>query len=280
MDIKKLHITNQKPKIYEKGDSVMWTDDYVSKQLLDIHLNPDVDAASRTQTSIENTIDFILQYSNKSKMDILDLGCGPGLYAEKLSLKGHNVTGVDFSKNSISYAQTQAKEKNLKISYECKDYLELDYESQFDLVMLIYTDFGVLLPTERDKLLENIYKSLKPNGAFIFDVLNDRNIEHKFKEQQTWSIETSGFWKPQPYLELRNGFNYSKEKVFLKQHTVIDETEIIMNYRFWIHYFNSEDVYKILSSKKFVKTKHFENILPATNIWNGENVTFYKTEKQ
>ncbi len=279
MNKKKLSIANQKPKVYEKGDSVMWTDEHISKQLLGFHLNPEIDAASRIPDSINNTIEFILKCCNKSQMNILDLGCGPGIYSEILSKKGHNLTGVDFSKNSISYAKNQAIKKSLNINYICKDYLELDYENQFDLVILIYTDFGVLLPTERKILLENIYKSLKPNGTFVFDVLNDRNIKQKFLEQKTWSFENSGFWKPRPYLELTNSFNYSKEKVFLKQHTIIDETERIMNYRFWTHYFNTNDIVKILSANKFVNTKHFENILPETSIWNGENVTFYKTEK-
>lgn len=279
MDFKKLNIATQKPKVYEKGDSVMWTDEHISKQLLEFHLNPLIDAASRTPDSINNTIEFILKCCDKSQMDILDLGCGPGIYSEKLTEKGHDVTGVDFSKNSISYARNQAIKKSLKINYVCKNYLELDYESQFDLVILIYTDFGVLLPIEREILLENIFKSLKPNGIFVFDVLNDRNIEQKFQEPQTWSFENSGFWKPKPYLELTTGFNYSKEKVFLKQHTIIDETERIMNYRFWTHYFSTNDIVEIVSANKFVNTEHFENILPKTNIWNGENVTFYKTEK-
>ena len=279
MDLKKIDIINQKPVLYEKGDSVMWTDEHISKQLLDIHLNPEIDAASRTPDSINDTIEFILECCNKSQMNILDLGCGPGIYSEKLTEKGHNVTGVDFSENSISYAKAQAIKKSLRINYVCKDYLELDYESQFDLVILIYTDFGVLLPTERKILLKNIFKSLKPNGTFVFDVLNDRNIKQKFIEQKTWSFENNGFWKPRPYLELTNGFNYSKEKVFLKQHTIIDETERIMNYRFWTHYFSTNDIVEILTANKFVNTKHFENILPATSIWNGENVTFYKTER-
>ena len=257
----------------------MWTDKHISKQLLGFHLNPEIDAASRTRDSINDTIEFILKYCNKPQMNILDLGCGPGIYAEILAEKGHNVTGVDFSENSIAYAMDQAIKKNLKINYVCKNYLDLDDENQFDLVILIYTDLGVLLPAERKTLLEKIFKSLKPSGTFIFDVLNDRNIKQKFIEQKTWSFKYSGFWKSTPYLELTSGFNYSKEKVFLKQHTIIDESGKIMNYRFWTHYFNTNDIIEILTANKFVNTEHFENILPATSIWNGENVTFYKTER-
>jgi len=273
MNIEKLNIATQKPQIYEKGNSVMWTDKHISEKLLEVHLNPEIDAATRTQDSIERTIDFLLGFCKKPQMDILDLGCGPGIYTEKIAEKGHNVTGVDFSENSIRYARNQAKEKNLEINYICQDYLELNYNKQFDLVILIYTDFGVLLPDEREKLLENIYKALKPTGVFVFDVLNNKNIEQKFKDQQEWTFENDGFWKSKPYLELINGFNYPNENVFLKQHTIIDENDIFKTYRFWIHYFTIKTITKILTEKKFGNIEQFENILPAGNIWNGENVT-------
>jgi len=45
----------KKPQIYAEGNAVMWTDDHISKQLLNIHLNPDIDLASRRKASIEST---------------------------------------------------------------------------------------------------------------------------------------------------------------------------------------------------------------------------------
>ena len=280
MNIRKLNNAVQKPKVYEKGDSVMWTDAHISKQLLKLHLNSEIDAASRTPKSINNTIDFLLNLCNKPQMEILDLGCGPGIYTEKLAEKGHRLTGMDFSENSISYATDQAQIKNLNINYVCQDYLTLDYSNQFDLVILIYTDFGVLLPDERNIMLENISKALKPNGLFVFDVINDKGIDQKFQELQTWTSANSGFWKDRPYLELASGYNYPNENVFLKQHALIDESEKINVYRFWVHYFNTDVLIEMLSNRDFNNIEHYENILPATNIWDGENVTFYKAEKR
>jgi len=279
MDLDKLHLAAQRPALYEKGDSIIWTDEHISGKLLELHLNPEVDSASRSLKSINRTHKFISSFCTEAPMNILDLGCGPGLYLEKLAEAGHHCTGVDFSKNSIRYAENQARDLGLKISYVHQDYLELDYQNQFDLIILIYTDLGVLIPDERAGLLDRIHRALKPGGKFIFDVLNDRNKEQKFQENQTWSYEFSGFWKPTSYLELANGFHYPEAKVFLKQHTIVDEADRIQNYRFWTHYFNTEDMIKILSSGGFVMTEHFDNILPAKDIWDGENVTFYKTEK-
>ena len=257
----------------------MWTDDHISKKLLEVHLNPDIDSASRMPDSINRTVEFIKTFSTKSSMAILDLGCGPGIYLEKLAELGHACTGVDFSKNSISYAKNRAKEKGIEINYICQDYLELDFENRFDLIILIYTDLGVLLPKEREGLLDKIHRALKPDGVFIFDLINDKNLEQKFQEQQAWSFEYSGFWKPRPYMELANGFHYPDERVFLKQHTIIDESDQVNTYRFWTQYFNPEDVIALLSARRFRLSESFENVLPATDFWNGENVTFYKTQK-
>jgi 2-polyprenyl-3-methyl-5-hydroxy-6-metoxy-1,4-benzoquinol methylase len=279
MDLDKLNIAAQKPGLYEKGDSVMWTDEYISRRLLEMHLDPEIDSASRMPDGIERTLGYISECCRHSRMRILDLGCGPGIYLEKLAESGHECTGIDFSRTSITYAENQARQKGLDITYICKNYLELDYENSFDLVILIYTDLGVLLPEERDVLLGKIHRALKPGGIFIFDVLNDRNLEEKFQEEQTWSFEFGGFWMADPYLELANRFHYPENRVFLMQHSIIDESDRVRNYRFWTHYFNVQDMLEILTSSGFSQIEHRENILPAKGIWDGENVTFYKAWK-
>jgi len=278
MNILNLIKSAQKPNLYGKGTSIMWTDEHISKQLLKYHLDPEVEAASRKISTIKIIVDWILGLINKPKMNILDLGCGPGLYSEILAQKGHIVTGIDFSKNSIEYAKNQAEKNNLEIEYINQNYLDLDYNTQFNLIMLIYTDFGVLLPYERNKLLENIHRALKPGGIFVFDVLNDKNIEQKILKQ-SWDLKESGFWKGEPYLALNEGFHYPDDKVLLNQHVIIDERNKHEIYRFWSHYFNKKDLIPMLESKAFKDVVTHENILPESDVCNGENVTFYTSVK-
>ena len=123
----------------------MWTDEYISKQILDIHLNPEIDLGSRKKSTIQKTANWILDSQiEKSNLKILDLGCGPGLYSEFFATNGHKVTGVDISKNSIDYAQKSAKDKSLDIEYINASYLDHDLgKEKYDLVIIIYTDLGV-----------------------------------------------------------------------------------------------------------------------------------------
>jgi len=254
----------------------MWTDIHISKQLLDVHLNSEIDLASRKTKTIKKTVEWILESSDLKDLNILDLGCGPGLYSELLAKEGHKVTGVDISSHSIGYAKKEAEKKNLDIRYINENYLELDLEENtFDLVILIYTDFGVLLPQERGQLLEVVKKVLKPKGIFIFDVLNDKNIESK-KNPPTWEVSKQGFWKDKPYLALSASYFYEKEKVILYQHILLDEQDNMNVYRFWTHFFSHSDMSKILNDHGYNYVSFYEDVLPQGDLWSGDNVTFCK----
>ncbi len=270
-----------KPKIYEKGTHFMWTNEYISRQLLQIHLNPDVDLASRNRATIEKTIEWILDLkANEEKLEILDLGCGPGLYSERLAKKGHQMTGIDISKNSIDYAKTSAKKQNLKIDYRVGSYLDLELEEQkFDMILLIYTDFGVLNPSERKILLDKIHRALKPNGIFVFDVLSDSELEQKISPKNWELCSDNGFWDAKPYLELSNSYLYEEQKVILYQNAIITEDEDVRIYRFWTGVFNDEKLSNLLQENGFADYSFHDDVLAGDGLWDGKNVIFTVASK-
>ena len=273
MELKEIIKSTNKPDLYDPGTAVMWTDPHISKQLLEIHLHPDLDLASRKRSTIEITAEWVLNQAKNEQMNILDLGCGPGLYSEIFTHKGHKVTGVDFSENSINYAKTEAAKKGLYITYLHQNYLELYVpDNSFDLVTLIYTDLGVLKPDDRNILLENIKKALKPGGIFIFDVLNDKDLHEKVSPK-SWEVSEGGFWRAHPYLALSESILYENEKIVLSQHVVAenDRTEV---YRFWTHFFSHQDISEMLFPHGFTLKSLHEDVLPVSDIWNGDNVTF------
>ncbi len=278
MNIQELITSAQKPEVYTSGTAIMWVDEYISTQLLETHLSQEIDLASRKETTISSTIEWILNKVPGDNLKILDLGCGPGLYTEKLAEKGHTVTGMDFSANSIRYAKESAGRKKLKISYLQQNYLELEEENKYDLVMIIFTDFGVLHPAQRDRLLANIYRALKPGGKFLFDVLND-NYPANNSGPKEWEVSEKGFWRNKPYLSLAESFYYEEQKVTLRQHIIIDETGEMEVYRFWIHTFSHADLERILALHNFRNTECHGHVLPGCDMHRSEDVTFCITTK-
>ena len=271
-----------KPDLYTPGTADMWTDTYIAKQLLPVHLQADVDLASRRTTTIESTLEWLLKQipHRKKSLDILDLGCGPGLYTQRLAARGHRVTGVDFSENSISYAGEQADKAGLSIDYLCQNYLDPDLkqkldlqDKRYDLIYMIYADFGVLLPNERESVLRNIRGILKPNGIFVFDVLNDRDFDLR-KETNSWDCTKEGFWRDSPYLALSNNFIYPEDKVILEQHILLEEDKEAVVYRFWTQYLSHEKINSILTSNRFSVCSFHEDVLPSINMWDGAYITF------
>ncbi len=273
MNLKEILKLAQKPELYEIGSKMMWTDEYISEQLLSVHLDENVDLASRKKTTIDSTVNWILDKVEGENLEILDLGCGPGLYTEMLASLGHKVTGVDFSKRSIEYAKEEARKKNLEIDYINQNYLELNFEKRFDLVIQIFTDFGVLSPDDRNKFLSNVKKALKPGGVFIFDVLNDKDIDQKVAPKN-WEITPKGFWREQPYLALSESFLYKENKVILFQHIVADESGNCDTYRFWTHFLSDDNLTKILTKHGFNIVSFNKDVLYESDLWNSDNVTF------
>ena len=169
--LERIQQIEQRPIPYTPSELPFWDDPYISRQMLAAHLDPDTDAASRHPETIERSVSWIVQVLGLNPGDaVLDLGCGPGLYAYHLAEMGLQVTGIDFSSGSIDYARQYALDHDLEINYRCQDYLTLEDQAQYDAALLIYGDFCPLSPDQRRKLLDNIHRALKPEGVFVLDI--------------------------------------------------------------------------------------------------------------
>lgn len=147
----------------------LWTDEYTSKQMLEYHRNESIDVSSRNRKFIERSVEWIVSHFQVgSDTAIADFGCGPGLYTTRLAERGGSVTGIDFSENSLQYAQKAATEKGLKVNYVHANYLDFDTTGRFDLIIMIMCDFCVLSPEQRKKLLS---KSSTNESKYYFSSL-------------------------------------------------------------------------------------------------------------
>lgn len=93
--------------------------------MLKAHLNPEFEGASRKLTFIEESVAWIKDIVSPMKYPLLlDVGCGPGIYAERFAASGYQVTGIDFSARSIDYARSSALKKGLDITYHYQQRIE------------------------------------------------------------------------------------------------------------------------------------------------------------
>ena len=254
-----LKYLGKRPEIYEVTGLKFWDDQHISKGMLTAHLNPELESATRKYDFIEKSVSWIEKLANGGTgKKLLDLGCGPGIYAELFAKKGFDITGLDISERSINYAKENTLKNGSNIEYNVKSYLEMDYSEEFDVVTLIYCDFGVLNPEDREILLKKIYKALKPEGILIFDVFSKE--EYKTKEETAnWSYNDGGYWSENPYVCLYSFCRYDEAATFLEQYVVIEE-ESIKCYNLWNHAFSKEELRQDLKNAGFDKCSFYGDV--------------------
>lgn len=245
INMKLLLNAEKKPDLYSIKEEPFWDDPHISQQMLEAHLNPDWDAASYNHKTIDQIVKWMVEYLTlKERAKILDLGCGPGLYCTRFSQNGLDVIGMDYSRNSISYAKKYADKNCLNIQYIYQDYLTMEYSCEFDAIFLIYCDLGALSDSRRDLLLEKIHKALKPEGIFVFDVFTRFNWEQKF--MRNWYMCESGFWRPYPHLVLEQTFDYETENVILRQYIISDNRGELATYNLRDHYYTKQNILQLM----------------------------------
>ena len=119
--------------------------------------------------------DFIEEEIGHDKsIQILDIGCGTGRHAIELSERGYSVKGIDLSQAQINRAIEKSKEKGLSVEFSVADARSLEFEAEFDLVIMICEGGFSLMETDEMnyQILKNAAKALRPNGKFIFTALN------------------------------------------------------------------------------------------------------------
>jgi len=236
---------NERPEPFEfYTASALWTDEHTSEQMLSFHLNEASDVSSRNAEFIRRSVEWIASEFNIGRnTQIADFGYGPGLYAAHLAKRGANVTGVDFSKRSIEYAEEVATREQLNINYVNQNYLDFETEDRFDLVLMIMCDFCALSPTQRKKILSKFNRILKPGGSVLLDVYSLAAFDQR-EEVATYEVNLlNGFWSPNKYYGFLNTFKYYEEKVVLDKYTIVesDRTRTVYN---WLQYFAPEDLEK------------------------------------
>ncbi|AIL32922.1 bifunctional 2-polyprenyl-6-hydroxyphenol methylase/3-demethylubiquinol 3-O-methyltransferase UbiG [Basilea psittacipulmonis] len=105
---------------------------------------------------------------------ILDVGCGGGIYAESMALKGGIVKGIDMAERSLQTAQLHRLES--KIDKTQLDYQKIPVEdlakeqaNTYDIVTCMEMLEHVPDPVS---IMKACFELVKPNGWVLFSTLN------------------------------------------------------------------------------------------------------------
>ncbi len=102
----------------------------------------------------------------KAGARVLDLACGTGSSAIPYSQRGFQVVGVDMSIEMLNVA----KEKLPNVSFHQQNFLELNLELRFDLIVCVFDSLNNLLePQHLERTFARVLEHLKPGGVFAFD---------------------------------------------------------------------------------------------------------------
>lgn len=107
----------------------------------------------------------------KAGNSVLDLGCGNGRMADIFVDSDIQYRGIDNSQELIKIA-TERFAGSSWAQFAVGDALSINYENEFDLVLLIAVLHHIPTRELRLKVLKNIYSALKPGGRLVISNWN------------------------------------------------------------------------------------------------------------
>ena len=112
---------------------------------------------------------------------ILDLCCGVGRHSLEFARRGYSVTGVDRTAAYLQTARDAAGIEGLVVEWVEADAREFQRPGAFDLAINLYTSFGYFEdPAEDRRVAENLFRSLKPGGSLVMDLMGKERLARIF----------------------------------------------------------------------------------------------------
>lgn len=185
------------------------------------------------------TIKKQLRELNLIPRDILEIGIGTGNLTKRMDFRTDSYIGVDLSSEMLEIASSNLNDKeNLQLINA--DISKFKMENTFDLAISTLDTINYIL--DKEELYEsfkNIYDSLRPNSAFIFDI----NSENKLRNVLG-----------------NNDYIYEYENIFYTWQSFLDEENDIVD--FVLDFFIEEDnLYRRITEEQSEKIYSLDYIL-------------------
>jgi SAM-dependent methyltransferase len=216
----------RRPPVLEsgnEGEKIPWHEPAFSRRMLEEHLSQSHDMASRRSEGIDRHVSWIDgEILSHRPSRILDLGCGPGLYAERLSRLGHECVGIDYSPASIEYARERALRQQLRCSYREEDLRTAHFGQGFDLVLMIFGELNVFTPGDARSILQRAREALSDRGVLLLEVHTLSAVREIGEQQPSWYTAEPGLFSDRAHLCLREGSWDPSRKTAMERWFIVD----------------------------------------------------------
>lgn len=213
----------ERPLPWASGGNLPWDEPDFSRRMLREHLDESHGAASRQARERALQIDWLwARLGLQPNQQLLDLTCGPGLYAVPLAQRGCRVTGVDFGPASIAHARQLAAETAVadRCHFMQQDVRQLDLAGRgFDAALLLYGQLAVFTRAEAQALLAQTAAALRPGARLSIELLNPERIDKT--DSRWWYTDDTGLWGDAPFLHLGERFWYADEALSLERFFIL-----------------------------------------------------------
>lgn len=246
---------------------IPWNDPAFSARILKEHLSQEHELASRTSAFIEAQAAWIAARFPRPEPAVLDLGCGPGLYAQLLAGGCDRYIGLDFSPAAIDHARRTVD--HLNCGFRLDDVTEAPFDGPYDLVMMLYGEFNVFSPNQARGLLAKAYAAMTPGGLLLIE-------RHRTETVRTMGsaaavqvdAPSGGLFSDDPYVCLTESFWYEEQGVFLQRFTVREEgREVPTVYRSTTKAWTRAEMAGMLNEAGFVSvTEHPDWPVPDSSL--------------
>jgi SAM-dependent methyltransferase len=211
------------PLPWSEGEKIPWHDPAFSRRMLDEHLSQAHDAASRRTPIIAAQVAWIHDsLLGGQRTRILDLGCGPGLYASRLAARGHAVVGIDFSPASIEYARAQREACPDDLVFTLGDVRTAELPGPFGLAMLLFGEGNAFRRGDLERLLVRTNDALEDGGTLLLEFHPEDAVRRIGARPATWHTARRGLFGDDPYLCLRESFWDEEHFAAIERWYVVD----------------------------------------------------------
>ncbi|GMQ77753.1 MAG: hypothetical protein BMS9Abin02_0242 [Anaerolineae bacterium] len=224
----KIYQRQARPIPWVDSGNLPWDDPDFSQRMLLEHLDDSHSAASRQPPERQLQIDWLWSKCGlQPGSNLLDMTCGPGLYAVEFAERGCFVTGVDFSPASIEYARTLGARRGVldRCNFIQQDVRGADLsaaapEGGYDAAIFLYGQLAVFPTATADRLLGNIVSALRPGGLLCLELLDQDKVDKE--DGSWWFTDDKGLWGSEPFLHLGERFWLEAEALSIERYLIID----------------------------------------------------------